>query len=152
MDHEERATFQTCTEVLEHSIDYVKSVRDALDALREIDHGERIGEMLEEIELEERRLLGALERYLEDVDGGAFQTYEQFMVPLPKTLPEAEIASIDDAARWAYACNEPLITRFQELAETAATDELAEAFQSLVDLVRNADKRITTAYDGLKDI
>ncbi len=74
-------------------------------------------------------------------------------MPLPEEVAAlAASAGLDDAARWAVEVLTPLVERFEELAETAPTDELREAYAGAAEAVRNARKRISFAYDGMRDL
>lgn len=153
MKQNERSTFSRTIEVVEHGIDYLKRVRDVLSSLRDGEHPERVTMLLDSFELEHRNLLGAIERYREDADDRLLQTYAQYTVLLPVEMsePDRPLTTLS-LMTWLQRLNQPLASMFRELAETAKTPDLREAFAALADQVESHERKLSKEYQRLEDL
>ncbi|MGE0622844.1 MAG: hypothetical protein AB7I04_15625 [Pseudomonadales bacterium] len=153
MKQHQRSTFNQTVEILEHSVAYLKDVRDLLSGFQVDEHPERVVMLLESFELAHRKLLGALERYLQDADGRVLETYAQYTVLLPVELgkPHTPLTTLS-LMRWLQDLNEPLECMFRELAETANSPGLREAFTALTGLVESHERMLSQEYQHLEGL
>lgn len=153
MTQHERVTFTRGREVIEHSIQYLTRIRDALDELHSRDHGERVKMLLNSFEVEQRNLLGSIERYLEDAPDKVLRTYSQYTVELPaETEPAAEPLDSLGLVQWLEGCNRPLHEMFAELAEKRDSDEVAEVFAGIAEQIDAHDRRLSKEYQRSEDL
>ncbi len=153
MKHHERVTFNQGRDILEHSIDYLKHVNGLLEATAERDHGERERMLLESFRIEQRNLLGALERYLEDAPEKLLDTYSQYAVELPAELagPEEPISTLS-LTQWVMALNQHLVSLFAELAGSGKNAALRDIFAALAEQVQAHDRRLAKEYQRFEDL
>jgi uncharacterized membrane protein YccC len=148
-----RTTFSQAREILEHSVDYLRQIRDRLDCARSQAPSDRVAMLLETFETEQRNLLGALQRYLEDAPKRALDAYSQYSVALPEALPgpEAPLSTLT-LTQWLLRLNQHLIDMFAELGATAPSTEAREIFATLASQVESHDRRIAKEYQRFEDL
>lgn len=153
MSKHEHVTFSSGRDVLEHAIRYLTWIRDALDELRERQHGERVRMLLESVEAEQRNLLGSLERLVEDASREALNTYTQYTVELPSEvhLPEEPLTNLG-FIQWLQEYNRPLYQMFARLSEHEDSDEASELFGGLAQQVEAHERRVSKEYQRTEDL
>jgi hypothetical protein len=153
MTQHERATFTRGREVIEHSVRYLTEVRDVLDELRERDLDERVAMLLNSVEVEQRNLLGAIERLLDDASDQVLGTYAQYTVELPVEIgmPELPLTTLG-LVQWLEGVNRPLQDLFAALAEKGDSQEAAEAFAALAGQVEAHSRRLSMEYQRMEDL
>lgn len=153
MTQHERYTYTQGREVIEHAIGYLKQVRDHLDDARAGEHPERVRMLLDSMETEQRNLLGAMERFLEDAPDKALDTYEQYTVELPPRVeaPETPLTNLK-LFQWLQSHNANLFNLFNELAEKGDKHELAELFGGMAQHVESHERRLSKEYQRFEDL
>ncbi len=153
MTQHERYTYTSGQEVIEHSIRYLTWIRDALDELRGRDLGERTRMLLNSVEVEQRNLLGAIERFLEDAPDKVLRTYAQYTVELPEEveLPGQPLEPLG-LIQWLERYNGYLNAMFAELSEKGDSQEVAEIFATLAQQVEAHDRRLSKQYQRSQDL
>jgi rubrerythrin len=153
MKHHERVTFNQGQEILQHSVDYLRHVNDQLDAVAEREHPERVRMLLESYRIEQRNLLGAIERFQEDAPDRVLNTYSQYSVELPAELagPEEPLSTLT-LTRWLMALNQHLVSMFTELADSGKTEALRGIFATLSNQVQAHDRRLSKEYQRFEDL
>ena len=153
MKHHDRVTFTQGGEVLEHAIEYLKHVSDLLEGQAGADLPERVRMLLDAYRVEQRNLLGALERYQADAPEKALSTYTQYAVELPAELAgPAKPLSTLALTQWVLGLNQHLVSLFTELAESGKNDSLGEIFSALADQVHAHDRRLSKEYQRFEDL
>jgi hypothetical protein len=153
MKHHERVTFNQGREILQHSVDYLRHVNDQLDAAAGHEHPERVRMLLESYRIEQRNLLEAIERYLEDAPDRVLNSYSQYAVELPAELvgPEEPLNTLS-LTQWLMTLNQHLVSMFTELAGSAQNDALRNRFATLSDQVQAHDRRLSKEYQRFEDL
>ena len=153
MKQHQRVTFSQVNDIFEHSIDYLKHVAAMLDDLRTPDLSERVEMLLTSYEAEQRSLLGALERYVEDADERLLNTYAQYAVELPSELggPEAPLTTLA-LTRWLQGLNQHLVTLFRELAGTSRSADLRGVFEALTRQIESHERKLSKEYQRFEDL
>lgn len=154
MSHHERVTFTQGRDVIEHAVRHLSRVRDALDELRERDdHDERVAMFLDSVEVEQRNLLGAVSRLLEDGAPAALDTYAQYTVELPTEVPPpGDSGSTLGITRWLAEQNGYLQRTFAELAENGGSAAEREVFGALAQQIESHERRLSKAYQRSEDL
>lgn len=152
MEHHERATFNRADEVIEQGIAHLRRVGEALERLAGLDHGERVRLLLTSVEVEQRNLLGSLERLLEDLPDKVAETYAQYTVELPHTveLPETPVTTLS-LTQWLEQQNGALRDTFAELADKVGGDA-GEIFAGIAEQVDAHDRRLSKEYQRTEDL
>jgi hypothetical protein len=153
MTQHQRVTFTQGREVIEHSIRYLTRIRDALDALHEGDHGERVKMLLNSVEADQRNLLGSIERLLEDSSDKVLDTYAQYTVELPGAIEPAEqpLTTLG-LIQWLERSNRPLQKMFAQLAQKGDNAEAGDVFGGIARQVEEHDKRLSKEYQRTEDL
>lgn len=153
MTHHTKTSFARAGDALEHALEYLTRVRDRLDELHEGEHSERALMLLEAFEAEQRNLLGALERYVDDAPDKVLHTFTNYAVELPdiQTGPELPLTTLG-LTQWLLGLNQHLIGLFGELAGTAASTEAREAFTAMAAQVQAHDRRLSKEYQRFEDL
>ncbi|MEZ5558174.1 MAG: hypothetical protein R3E86_06455 [Pseudomonadales bacterium] len=153
MKHHERVTFSQARDIVEHSVDYLTHIRDMLDDMRAHDHTQRVRMLLDTFEVEQRSLLGAIERYLEDADERLLNAYSQYSVELPAELsgPDEPLSTLS-LTQWLQALNQHLLNMFKELAETVKSADLRTAFATLAQQVESHERKLSKEYQRFEDL
>ncbi len=154
MSHHERVTFTQGRDVIEHAVRHLSQIRDVLDELRERDdHDERVAMFLDSVEIEQRNLLGAVARLLEDGAPAALETYAQYTVELPTEVPPPEDAgSTLGITRWLAEQNGHLQRTFAELADNGASGAEREMFAALAQQIESHERRLSKEYQRSEDL
>ncbi len=153
MNKHTRSAFSRIGEVLEHSIDYLSRVGVQLEQARPRELPERVRMLLVSFEADQRNLLAALERYVEDAPESITETFINFHAPLPE-----EVAGPDDPLTtvsltlWLEEMNQRLIDMFTELAAIAASADAREAMTALANMVQAHDRRLSKEYARGEDL
>src|SRR6056297_1004368 len=103
MSAHERVTFTQGREVIEHAVRHLSHVRDVLSDLREQGgHDERVALFLDSVEVEQRNLLGAVARLLEDGAPKVLNAYVQYTVEMPVNIdpPAEDPLTTLDVLKW----------------------------------------------------
>jgi hypothetical protein len=153
MTQHKRTTFSQARDILEHSVDYLRQIRDLLDDARSQASSDRVAMLLQTFETEQRNLLGALERYLEDAPKRVLDAYTQYSVELPESLtgPEDPLSTLT-LTQWLLRLNQHLIDMFAELGATAPSTEAREIFAAMANQVESHDRRISKEYQRFEDL
>lgn len=153
MKKHQRVTFNQVSDIFEHAIDYLKHVVTLLDGLRERELSDRVEMLLSSYEVEERNLLGALERYVEDADDRLLNTYAQYSVELPAELdgPEEPLSTIA-LTRWLQGLNQHLVELFRELAGTSRSADQRGAFEAMTRQVESHERKLSKEYQRFEDL
>ena len=153
MVQQTRNAFSRIGEVLEHSIDFLERVGERLESTRPRQLPERVRMLLVSFETDQRNLLAALERYVEDAPDNVRDTFINFSMQLPDTLPDPDEPLTTLAlTRWLQDMNQHLIDVFGELAATAVTDDARGAMQGLAAMVQAHDRRLSKEYQRFEDL
>jgi len=153
MKHHDRVTFSQGYEVLEHAVEYLTHICGVLEATAERDMPQRERMLLDAYRVEQRNLLGAIERYQADAPERALATYTQYVAELPAELagPEKPMTTLS-LTQWLLALNQHLVTLFTELAESGKNDALGSIFSGLAEQVQAHDRRISKEYQRFEDL
>ncbi len=153
MKHHERVTFNQGREILQHSVDYLSHINEQLDGAAEREHPERVRMLLESYRIEQRNLLEAIERYLEDAPDKVLNAYSAFAAELPAELagPEEPLSTLS-LTQWLMALNQHLVSMFTELADSGKNDALRNIFATLSDQVQAHDRRLSKEYQRFEDL
>lgn len=154
MSAHERVTFSQGREVIEHAVRHLSRVRDVLSDLREQDdHDERVAMFLDSVEVEQRNLLGALARLLDDGAPKVLEAYAQYTVELPADIdpPEEDPLTTLGVLQWLTGQNDYVRNTFAELAEKGE-EEAKRVFASIADQVEGQDKRLAKEYQRTEDL
>lgn len=152
MTQHERVTFTQGRDVIEHAISYLTTVGELLDTLRERQHDERVNMLLASVSVEQRNLLGALERLLEDTSGKVLDTYTQYTVELPRPqAPSGELTTLT-LIQWLEGHNGSLQAVFAELAEKRDSEEVADVFAGIAGQLEAHDRRLSKEYQRMQDL
>lgn len=146
-----KVTFTRGREVIEHCITYLKNVSEGLEAVLADNPPERLRLLATSVEAEERQVLGALERYLEDA-GRVVDTYAQFSVELPDVpAPDAPLTNLA-LIQWLQRCHQPLRSTLAELGENADSAQMGEVFRALAAQVEAHERRLSKEYQRFEDL
>jgi hypothetical protein len=153
MTQHTRTSFARAGEVLEHAIDYLIRIRDQLDALSDGELTERARMLVDAFAIEQRNLLGALERYAEDASDKVLDTFINYSVELPNPTegPQSPLTTLG-LTQWLLGCNQHLVNVFGELAESAAIAEAREAFAAMFGQLQAHDRRLSKEYQRFEDL
>ena len=153
MAKHEHVTFSSGRDLIEHGIRYLTWTRDALDELRERDHEQRVRMLLESVEVEQRNLLGSLERLLEDTSRKALNTYTQYSVELPTevVLPDEPLTTLG-LVKWLQEYNNHLQEMFAKLAENEDSEEASNVFGGIAQQIEAHDRRLSKEYQRTEDL
>jgi len=153
MKQHQRVTFGQVNDIFEHSIDYLKHVVGMLDGLRTRDLSERVDMLLTSYEAEQRSLLGAIERYVDDADERLLNTFAQYAVELPAELggPEEPLSTLT-LTRWLQGLNQHLVVLFRELASTSRSVDLRGVFEALTHQIESHERKLSKEYQRFEDL
>lgn len=153
MSHHERVTFSSGSEAIEHGIRYLTWLRDALEDLGGRDHDLRVKMLLDSVTVEQRNLLGAIERFLEDAPDKALRTYAQYAVELPAQIEPAP-EPLDSLAliQWLERHNQYLQSMFAELSKRGDAGEAADMFAGIAQQIESHDRRLSKEYQRSQDL
>lgn len=153
MTKHEHVTFSRGEEVIEHAIRYLTWIQDVLDDLREHAHGERVKMLLNSVAVEQRELLGSLERLLEDTSQKVLGTYTQYTVEMPaEVVPPDEPLTTLGLIQWLQTYNSHLQEMFAELAQKGDSEEAGEAFAGIAQQVEAHERRLSKEYQRTEDL
>lgn len=155
MSAHERVTFTQGREVIEHAVRHLSRVRDVLSELREQDdHDERVALFLDSVEVEQRNLLGALARLLDDGAPKVLEAYTQYTVELPADIepPADDPLTNLGLLKWLTRQNEYVRNTFAELGEKGDSEEAKRVFASIADQMENQDKHLAKEYQRTEDL
>jgi hypothetical protein len=158
MTKHQRDTYISGREILERAISYLTQVRDILEQAREQTESERVRLLVNSVETEQRNVLGAIERYLEDVPDKVLVTWVQYTVELPSDVepPEQQPLTTLGITRWLIEVNGRLQTLFKELAEKgdkADSDvQMREVYGSIAQLLESHERRLSKEYQRFEDL
>lgn len=153
MTQHQRVTFTQGREVLEHAVDYLRSIVEVLEALKDQPHADRAALFLSSVLDEQRALLDAIDRFVDDAPAKAMDTYAQYVVELPGDLdPPPEPLDNLGLLQWLVGRNRHLDDTFTELAGTAATREIGEVFAGIARQVQAHDRRLSKEYQRMEDL
>lgn len=153
MSRHQRATFTRGGEVIEHAVQYLKGIRDVLDDLRGEQHPQRVVMFLNVVEVQQRELIGALERFMDDVPDKVLNTYAQYTIELP-----AEFAGLPDSpttldiTHWVSRYNGALLNTFAELADTGEPGDITEVFAGIAAQIQSHERRLSKEYQRMEDL
>jgi len=156
MTQHRRDTYIDGHEILKRAARYLSQIRDVLDDAREQEHSERVNMLLTSVELEQRNLLGAVERYLEDAPEKILNTYAQYTVEIPSEVepPEEPLTTLS-LTQWLLRQNGLLQAMFAELAdkgEKANAEERRVVFGGLADQLESHNRLLSTEYQRFEDL
>lgn len=153
MTQHKRDTYVDGREVIQRAIDYLKRIRDVLDQERERDHPERVKLLLNSVEVEQRNLLGSIERFLEDAPDKVLHTYAQYILELPMDVepPEQPLTTLG-LVQWLQRVNNRLYEEFAELSQKYDSDEQMTAFRGIADQVQAHERRLSKEYQRFEDL
>jgi len=153
MTQHTRTSFSRAGDVLDHGVEYLTHILALLDEARERTHPERVRLLLESFEAEQRNLLGALERYVDDISDKVLDTFITYSIELPETLAgPAEPLTNLGLTQWLVGLNQHLIEVFSELAATGTSTEAREVFAGLSSQVQGHDRRLSKEYQRFEDL
>ncbi|MDZ7670899.1 MAG: hypothetical protein U5Q16_16300 [Gammaproteobacteria bacterium] len=152
MSQHEQATFTQGGDVIEHTVNYLRRIADVIDDVRQQDNSERVGMLLDCAELEQRELIGALERLLDDAPQKVMETYAQYTVELPAEIQAPDVQSTLDLIQWLSRYNSAVHETFTELAETADGGEITEVFGGIAEQIQAHEQRLSKEYQRLEDL
>lgn len=153
MSKHHRTSFARAGDLLEQSVAYLGAICEALNALDVPTHSERVRLLLASFLIEERNLHGALERYADDLDTAAAETFVNYSVELPEVAPpSAAPLTTLELTRWLEGLDAQLAALFAELAGTAANTALREAFAGLAAQLDAHDRRLSKEYQRFEDL
>lgn len=153
MKHHQRVTFTQGGEVLEHAVDYLQHVIGLLQNVAGGDASQRVQMLMDAYLAEQRNLLGAMERFLEDAPDKVLSTYAQYAVELPAELegPAQPLTTLS-LTQWVVALNQHLVNLFTELAESGKNDAIGEVFSALAGQVQAHERKLSKEYQRFEDL
>ena len=109
--------------------------------------------LLSSFEADQRNLLAALERYVEDAADKVSDTYISYYSPLPEevSVPDDPLTTLS-LTLWLEEMNQHLIDVFSELAATAVSADVKEAMTALANMVQAHDRRLSKEYQRGEDL
>lgn len=153
MSQHQRATFTQGGEVIEHTLHYLRRIADVIDDVRHQNQPEREGMLLDSAELEQRKLIGGLERLLDDAPAKVMETYTQYTVELPAEIQAPpDPPSTLDLIQWLSRYNSAVYDTFTELAETGDGGEISEVFGGIAEQIQALEQRLSKEYQRLEDL
>jgi hypothetical protein len=109
--------------------------------------------LLNSVEVDQRNLLGSIERLLEDSSDKVLDTYAQYTVELPGEIgPADEPLTTLGLIQWLERSNRPLQEMFAELAEKGDCAEADDVFAGIARQVEEHDKRLSKEYQRTEDL
>jgi hypothetical protein len=153
MAHHRQATFSRGSEVLDHSIRFLSEILDVMEQIRDDGPPERAALLLDSVLVDQRNLLGSLERLREEGSERMLDSFAQFTVELPEDAgaPERPLTALG-LTQWLVPLNASLGDLFKQLAERADTPEAAELFEGVAEQVDAHDRRLSKEYQRLEDL
>ena len=156
MTQHQRDTYIDGREIMDRTIRYLTQIRDILDEVRQREHAERVKLLLNSVEVEQRELLGAFERYLADVPPKVLVTYSQYTVELPTDLepPEEPLTTLG-LLQWLLEHNGRLLEMFTELSEKGeegGAGEQHEVFGGMAQQLESHDRALSKEYQRFEDL
>jgi hypothetical protein len=156
MTQHQRDTYIDGREILSRAVSHLTQVRDLLDQAKEQEPSERVRLLLNSMEAEQRNLLGAIERYLDDAPEKVLITYAQYTVELPSDVepPERPLTTLG-LTQWLVRQNGLLQDMFRELAEKGETgdaDERRQVFGGIAQQLEAHDRRLSKEYQRFEDL
>ncbi len=153
MTQHQRVTFEQGREVVEHAIAQLTRIRDVLDELRDQAHPERVRMLLESVEVEQRSLLGALERWLDDAPGKVLETYTQYTVELPSEIeaPDTPLTGLG-LIQWLARQNGYVQRTFAELADKGDNVDAARLFGGIAGQIEAHERKLSKEYQRTEDL
>jgi hypothetical protein len=156
MTQHQRDTYIDGREILKRAARHLSQIRDILDDALEQEPSERVKMLLTSVELEQRNLLGAVERYLDDAPTKILNTYAQYTVEIPSDVepPEEPLTTLG-LAQWLQRQNGLLQAMFAELAdkgEKANADERRVVFGGLAAQLESHNRKLSKEYQRFEDL
>lgn len=154
MTRHKHHTYQTGQQVIEHAVRHLRATADALEELAGRNNGARLQMLLDSIVPEERNLLGAVERVLEDGADKLLNTYTQYTVEMPTEFdpPDGERLDGLEVIQWLDSLHKPLREMFEELADNRDSEEASEAYAALAQQLESHEMRLSKAYQRTEDL
>jgi hypothetical protein len=156
MTQHQRDTYIDGREILERAVRHLTQICDILAQAHEREQSERVRMLLNSVELEQRSLLGSIERYLDDAPEKILNTYAQYTVELPSDVePPKDPLTTLGVTQWLLQQNGLLQEVFTELAEKgekANTDERRIVFGGIAQQLESHDRRLSKEYQRFEDL
>lgn len=153
MEKHTRSAFSRIGEILQRSIDYISRIGAQLERARLRELPERVRMLLTRFEADQRKLLAAMELYVDDIPAGVSDTYVNFYSAFPEAVdgPEDPLTTLG-LTSWLEELNQHLIDVFGELASTTASTEVRDAMTALANMVQAHDRRLSMDYQRGEDM
>jgi hypothetical protein len=156
MTRHQRDTYIDGREILDRAQRHLAQVSDILEQARDRSPSERVRMLLDSVEVEQRNLLGAIERYRDDASDKILNTYAQYTVELPSDIepPEEPLTTLG-ITQWLVQQNGLLQAMFTELAEKGEAGNAGErrqVFGALAQQLEAHDRRLSKEYQRFEDL
>ena len=139
--------------VLEHAVDYLAAIDAVLEGLTEQMLSPRAALLAGSAVIDERRLLGALERYLEDAPRSVLNTYVPYTALLPPVHAPGEIPlTASRLARWLIGQHQALADLARQLSAAAAHTAGREALAALAEQIEGHERALSKSWIRLEDL
>jgi hypothetical protein len=139
--------------VLEHAVDYLAAIDSVLEGLTPEMLSPRAAMLAQSAVIDERRLLGALERYLEDAPRSLLATYVPYTALLPPVQPPGQLPiSVSRLARWLISLHQSLADLARQLSAAAAHTQGREALAALAQQIEAHERALSKSWIYLEDL
>jgi hypothetical protein len=156
MTRHQRDTYIDGHEILVRAVRHLSQIRDILDRARERESSERVRMLLNSMELEQRNLLGAIERYREDAPDKLLNTFAQYTVEVPSDIdpPEEPLTTLS-VTQWLLRQNGLLHAMFKELTEKGEKgndQERRDVWGGIAQQLEAHERRLSKEYQRFEDL
>ncbi|MGA1676256.1 MAG: hypothetical protein ACO377_07485 [Pseudomonadales bacterium] len=147
------SSFDRVGVVLEHAVDYLAAIDSVLEGLTDEMLSPRAALLARSAVIDERRLLGAVERYLEDAPSLVLNTYVPYTALLPPVQPPSGLPlSVASLARWLISLHQSLANLARQLSASAAHTEGREALSALAAQIEAHERALSKSWVRLEDL
>jgi hypothetical protein len=147
------SSFDRVGVVLEHAVDYLAAIDGVLEGLTDQMLSPRAALLVRAAVIDERRLLGALERYLEDAPRSVINTYVPYTALLrPVQVPGQVPLTAARLARWLIGLHQSLVDLARQLSASAAHTEGREALAALAEQIEAHQRALSKSWILLEDL
>jgi hypothetical protein len=156
MTQHQRDTYIDGHEILARAVHHLSQICDILHQAREKASSERVRMLLNSMELEQRNLLGAIERYREDAPDKLMNTFAQYTVELPSNVepPQQPLTTLS-STQWLVQQNGLLHAVFKELAEKGEkgnAEETQNVWGGIAQQLEAHERRLAKEYQRFEDL
>ncbi|MEE8057762.1 MAG: hypothetical protein V3T17_08010 [Pseudomonadales bacterium] len=150
-------TFETAQDVLNNARELHHRAGELYRQMRDDSKDDRARMLLNFMSEHEQRMETSLARYEQHAPQSVLQTWMQYTLEEPPELFIQRLGitaemTIDDITALGQKVDNYLVDLFEEVTETAATNELKEVFQNLVAMEEEEKHSLTRAANSLWEL